>query len=86
MHFYTLYYSTLCPDGENGHRRCRDSRFPKTVFTLYVHTDPPMDPNVPGGPRTRVGGTGYSARGEVTRIFPVVDSSPLVPRHTRVTA
>ena len=23
MHFYTLYYSTLCPDGENGHRRCR---------------------------------------------------------------
>ena len=20
---------------------------PKTVFTLYVHTDPPMDPNVP---------------------------------------
>ena len=51
MHFYTLYYSTLCPDGENGHRRCRDSRFPKTVFTLYVHTDPPVDPNVPGGPR-----------------------------------
>ena len=47
MHFYTLYYSTLCPDGENGHRRCRDSRFPKTVFTLYVHTDSPMDPNVP---------------------------------------
>ena len=40
MHFYTLYYSTLCPDGENGHRRCRDSRFPKTVFTCMFTPTP----------------------------------------------